>query len=272
MSHAALDRPDTPHARPNVLCLSGLDPTGGAGIQADIETLSANGCHCLPVITSLTVQDTHNVVRTQPVAVNLLRAQLATLLADVPVHAIKIGLIDNLDNLRLISEVIADHQNLPIVADPVLKAGGGFNFSNSDLVDAYRSHILPRVTVLTPNTDELSALCLDEHDDQAVAASTLMQLGCQHVLVTGTHAQTQDVTNTLYHNNAPAEYWVWPRLPGSYHGSGCTLASALAAGLALAQPLTQATCNAQTFTWQALQRGWQAGQGQALPDRRPTNT
>jgi len=254
-----------------VLCLSGLDPTGGAGIQADIETLSANGCHCLPVITSLTVQDTHNVVRTQPVAVNLLRAQLATLLADVPVHAIKIGLIDSIDTLNFIAEVITDHPGIPVIADPVLKAGGGYQFSSTELIASYRQLIVPRVTVLTPNTDELGALGRPD-TDPAAAVRFLLAAGCRHILLTGTHAQTPDVINTLYHHDAPPESWTWPRLTGSYHGSGCTLASAVAAGLAQGLSASKAVASAQAFTWHALQQGWKAGRGQALPDRRPVNS
>lgn len=254
--------------KPAVLCLSGLDPTGGAGIQADIETLFANGCHCLPVITSLTIQDTRNVMRTQAVAVELLRSQVDALFADIPVQVIKIGLIDSPDVLRLIADVMADHPAIPVVADPVLKAGGGFRFGGEALIEAYRELILPGVTVLTPNTDELNALSPD-CESHALAASTLMRRGCQHVLLTGTHAPTHDVINTLFHANAPAESWSWPRLPGSYHGSGCTLAAALAAGLAQTMPVSQAAANAQAFTWQALQRSRAAGRGQLLPDRRP---
>ena len=254
--------------KPTVLCLSGLDPTGGAGLQADIETLFACGCHCLPVATSLTVQDTANVTRTQTVATDLLRAQIDTLFADIKVHAIKIGLIDSLDTLSLVAEVMADYPDIPVVADPVLKAGGGFRFSGEDLLTAYRRFIVPRVTVLTPNTEELSALSRVSAD-HASAASALLALGCQHILVTGTHARTPDVVNTLYHHNAPPESWTWPRLAGSYHGSGCTLASALAAGLAQGKSVSDACANAQAFTWQALQRGWRAGLGQALPDRLP---
>lgn len=251
-----------------MLCLSGLDPTGGAGIQADIETLFALGCHCLPVITSLTVQDTGNVSRTQAVASDLLQAQLDVLFADVPVRAIKIGLIDSIDTLELIAEVMTDYPEIPVVADPVLKAGGGFTFSGDDLIAAYRRLVLPRVTVLTPNTDELSMLSPIEADHGA-AASALMALGCRHVLVTGTHARTEDVINTLFSQDRPAESWHWPRLPGTYHGSGCTLASALTAGLAQGLPVSRAATNAQSFTWHALQQGWQAGHGQTLPDRRP---
>lgn len=254
-------------SKPNVLCLSGLDPSGGAGIQADIEALFARGCHCLPVITSLTVQDTCNVIRTQAVDVNLLHSQIDTVLEDIPIHAIKIGLIDNIDVLRLIAGVMTDNPTIPVVADPVVKAGGGYQFSGAELIAAYRSLILPRVTVLTPNTDELQAMSLG-CDDHERAVSTLMDLGCRHVLLTGTHAHTRDVINTLYHADAPAESWTWPRLPGSYHGSGCTLAAALAAGLAQGDPLSQAAASAQAFTWQALQQGWRAGQGQFLPDRR----
>lgn len=256
--------------KPTVLCLSGLDPTGGAGIQADIETLFACGCHCLPVITSLTAQDTANVSRTQAVATDMLRAQIDALFADIQVHAIKIGLIDSIDTLDLIAEVMTDHPTIPVVADPVLKAGGGFQFSGDDLVAAYCSRIIPRVTVLTPNTDELNALS-HAGADHATAAAALLDTGCRHLLLTGTHAQTSDVVNILYHHHAPAESWAWPRLPGSYHGSGCTLASALAAGLAQGMSVSRAAANAQDFTWQALQRGWQAGRGQALPDRRPIN-
>lgn len=256
--------------KPAVLCLSGLDPSGGAGIQADIEALFANGCHCLPLLTSLTVQDTRNVIRTQAVDADLLRSQINTVLADIQVHAIKIGLIDNIDVLRVIADVMADHPTIPVVADPVVKAGGGFEFSGADLISAYRSLILPRVTVLTPNTDELLALSPD-CDAPELAASALMALGCGHILLTGTHASTPDVINTLYHPDAPAESWTWPRLPGSYHGSGCTLAAALAAGLAQTIPLSQAAAGAQAFTWQALQQGWRAGQGQFLPDRRAKN-
>lgn len=254
--------------KPAVLCLSGLDPTGGAGIQADIESLLAHGCHCLPVITSLTIQDTRNVTRTQSVAVELLRSQIDAVFADMPVQAIKIGLIDSPDVLRLIADVMAEHPEIPVVADPVLKAGGGFKFGGDILIETYRELILPGVTVLTPNTDELSALSPD-CENHTLAASALMNLGCQHVLLTGTHARTHDVVNTLFHSNAPTESWSWPRLPGSYHGSGCTLAAALAAGLAQAMPLSQAVANAQAFTWRALQRGWPAGRGQSLPDRHP---
>lgn len=254
--------------KPVVLCLSGLDPTGGAGIQADIETLMACGCHCLPVITSLTVQDTGNVVSTQPVAADLLRTQIDTLFADIQVHAIKIGLIDSIDTLNLIAEVITDHPGIPVVADPVLKAGGGYQFSSTELIANYRRLIVPRVTVLTPNTDELDALGAAEAVPTATV-SNLLASGCRHLLLTGTHAQTPDVINTLFHHNAPAESWTWPRLPGSYHGSGCTLASAVAAGLAQGMSASEATASAQAFTWQALQQGWQAGRGQSLPDRGP---
>ncbi len=256
--------------KPTVLCLSGLDPTGGAGIQADIETLFACGCHCLPVITSLTAQDTGNVLRSQAVAADLLRAQIQALFDDIRVHAIKIGLIDSINTLNLVAEVIADYPQIPVIADPVLKAGGGFRFGSDELIAAYCRRVVPGVTVLTPNTDELNALCPAEADPNS-AATTLLAAGCRHILLTGTHAQTTDVINTLYHPDAPAESWTWPRLAGSYHGSGCTLASALAAGLAQGMSVSEAAANAQAFTWHALQHGWQAGRGQALPDRRPGN-
>lgn len=268
-----------PH-KPSVLCLSGLDPSGGAGIQADIETLFSLGCHCMPVITSLTVQNTDNVLSTTPVSADLLASQLDALLADMRIDAVKIGLIDNVDVLHQIA-IFLDRlrklsPGLPVVADPVLKAGGGFNFSTDALINEYRLHIIPLCTVITPNTHELALLCPDaESPDDA--ARNLCNSGCHHVLLTGTHADTPDVVNRLYsqrHNAGIPEIesrvlsWSWPRLPGSYHGSGCTFASALAASLANGHGMTEAAVAAQEFTWHALQQAHKPGAGQLLPDRR----
>lgn len=252
--------------KPLVLCLSGLDPSGGAGIQADIEALMATGCHCLPVVTSLTVQDTRNVASTHPVDVALLREQIHLLLDDLQIQAVKIGLIDSLDVLGLISEVISGIGNIPVVADPVLTAGGGFRFSGEELIAAYKKLILPHCTVLTPNTDELGMLCSGARSAETSAAQ-LHELGCPAVLLTGTHADSTDVRNYLFQPGLPAQSWSWPRLPGEYHGSGCTLASALAGALAKGLTLPAATEQAQTYTWGTLKTGWIPGKGQYVPDR-----
>lgn len=252
-----------------VLCLSGLDPSGGAGIQADIEAILAMGAHALPVITTLTVQNSVNVIATQPVDSDLIRRQVAALTDDLSIQAVKIGLIDSPATLTVVAQILADLPDVPVIADPVLKAGGGFDFDTKDLLSLYKKLIVPAASVLTPNTEELSRL-VPEAGNHEEAANQLLSYGCDHVLVTGTHDSTENVINRLYtlKKGVAPQQWSWPRLKGSYHGSGCTLASALAAGLARGLSLSDATQQAQQFTWHALKTGFRAGIGQHFPNRR----
>ena len=253
--------------KPRVLCVSGLDPTGGAGIQADIETLIALGCHTLPVVSSLTVQSTINVKSTQPCPPELILDQILTLLeCGLKPDCIKIGLVDSLDTLAVLTKVFDLLPDTPVVADPVLKAGGGFDFSNQDLVTAYKSSIVPKCTVLTPNVPELFRLCPTASSDEH-ALQEIIACGCQHVLLTGTHADTDDVVNRLKSEDHDQQ-WHWPRLAGEFHGSGCTLAAAVAAGLAHGLSVAAAAQAAQRFTWNALKQASLPEIGQALPDRR----
>jgi|SRR5690554_3439083 len=268
------------YPRPGVICLSGLDPTGGAGIQADIEAVMQTGGHCLPIITSLTVQNTSNVLHTEAVGAKMVRHQLDTVYDDVPVAAVKIGLLNDSTVLQTIVEWLQQHPHIPVVADPVLKAGGGFQFENEFLVSNYCRLLLPLADIVTPNTDELQRLTAETDHDRA--AAKLLATGCRHVLVTGTHDDSEHVVNRLYARAEgdtqatslpadtvqPIRSWQWPRLPGSFHGSGCTLASALASLLATGHELTQATELAQQFTWRALVRATRLGKGQFVPDRR----
>lgn len=259
-------------SRPCVICLSGLDPVGGAGIQADIEALLQTGSHCLPILTSLTVQDTSNVLHTRAVDAELIRQQLDTVYADVNVAAVKIGLINDLAVLRVIADWLSQHPDIPVVADPVLKAGGGFQFENEALISEYTRLLMPRAEILTPNTDELQRLApAPDHD---AAAAQLLATGCRYVLVTGTHDDSEHVANRLYSadSSAPIRVWQWPRLEGSFHGSGCTLAASLASFLALGHDLLQAAELAQQFTWQSLVRASRPGKGQFVPDRRAAAT
>lgn len=253
--------------RPNVLCLSGLDPSGGAGLQADIETAMALGCHCLPIATALTVQTTRNVLGFEPVAPTLLIQQARAILEDVPVHCIKIGLVGHIPGIEVIHSLLRDYPSIPVVLDPVLRAGGGFEFDEGGQVKALRELLVPLATTVTPNSDELNQLV--PCSDVPTAAEALLALGCTSVLVTGTHADTTDVVNRLYRRHVETQVLHWPRLPHVYHGSGCTLASAVAAGIAHGLSLPEASHLAQRFTWSALNRGRRVGLGQWLPERTP---
>lgn len=257
-----------PHM-PVVLVLAGHDPTGGAGLVADAEAVAAGGGWAITVPTALTVQSCSDVSKVRPADPEIMRASVAAL-EEFEVAAIKLGLIADLATLDAIGDILEAFPGVPVVADPVLSAGGGKELSTIELIDAYRKRLLPRVDVLTPNRGELARLSpgLLQDTERAVA---LMQRGCQAVLVTGTDdpvagAPADRVTHTL-HATDQSRQWNWPRLAGRFHGSGCTMAAFLAARLAVGESLVAACEQAQAFTWDTLAHGWHPGEGQALPRR-----
>jgi len=155
---------------------------------------------------------------------------------------------------------------VPVILDPVLAAGGGTSLSTAALVDAIREYLLPLTTLLTPNVPEAAKLALTGStlDEQALL---LLDQGCGYVLLTGTHADTAQVENVLYGEGKRLRTWTWERLPDTYHGSGCTLASACAANLAKGMDMVRAVGTAQAYTWGSLQAGRKIGRGQLIPNR-----
>jgi hydroxymethylpyrimidine/phosphomethylpyrimidine kinase len=251
---------------PVVLVFSGNDPTGGAGLQADIETLVSLGCHPAPVVTAITVQDTVGVKHFAPVDTDLVIAQARAVLEDMPVAAIKAGMLGSIDNVTALSAIAQDYPEIPLILDPVLASGRGDPLAEDSLEDALRSLLLPQTALATPNTLELMRLAPDA-DSVDAAAQELLSLGCTFVLVTGTHENTPEVVNRLYGNRRLLETFRWERLPYGYHGSGCTLAAACAATFAHGFDPIDAVAEAQDFTWHALEAGGRLGMGQHLPDR-----
>ena len=250
----------------SILCLSGFDPTGGAGIQADIESIASMGGHAVPVITALTVQDTHNVLQVQSVDTKLFNLQVNTLLNDVAIKAIKIGMVGSIEMIHAIHEILKQHPDLPVIYDPVLAAGGGTNFTQDGMLDAIKELILPYVTVLTPNSPE--ARKLSGKDNLKECGLALMQLGCESVLITGTHENEEHVDNLWFAQNKYIETFTWPRLAHEYHGSGCTLASAIAALVAQGLDGFNAANEAQDYSWNTLQHAVRiSDNGQLIPSR-----
>lgn len=257
---------------PIVLAFAASDPTGGAGIQADIMTLASMGCHPLTVITAITVQDTAGVEDVLPIDADWIADQARAVLEDVPVAAFKLGMLASVEAIAAIAEIIADYPDIPLIFDPVLASGRGDQFANEDMVDAMLELLLPQTTLLTPNSLEARRLALEEESDAdppdlAECARRIISAGCEFVLITGTHENSEQVINTLYGERGVVRSDKWQRLPGSYHGSGCTLASAIAANLAHGLDLAEAVKDAQDYTWQALAAGFRPGMGQYLPDR-----
>ena len=255
---------------PVVLTFAASDPSGGAGIQADILTLASMGCHPLSVITAITVQDTLGVEAVQPIDADWVADQARCLLEDMPVDAFKIGALGSVENIAAIAEILSDYPDVPLILDPVLASGRGDELANDEMLHALRELLLPRTTILTPNSMEARRLADIEDDEEpslATCANRLIESGCEFVLITGTHEPTPQVVNTLYGKSGVVRSDSWQRLPGNYHGSGCTLASAIAAMLANGLDLPEAVREAQDYTWHTLQKAYRPGMGQFLPDR-----
>lgn len=251
---------------PYVLVIAGHDPTGGAGIQADIEALSSMGCRAATAVTALTVQDTRNVASFVATPASLLMAQAEAVLNDLPISAIKIGMIASEENVRVIAALLQAWPQLPVVLDPVLSAGGGGALSKGDMAACIRELLLPKVTLITPNSLEARLLCPDA--DSVESCGKLLSKHMRgHVLITGGHEEGDTICNRLWFRSQCLDERRWPRLDGEFHGSGCTLASACAAGLAHGRKVIDASADAQTYTWRSLCRATSPGAGQAIPHR-----
>lgn len=259
-------------APPVVLSFAASDPSGGAGLQADLLTFASMGCHPLTVVTAITVQDTAGVEDVYPVDADWVADQARVLLEDMPVAAFKIGVTGSIENIAAIAEVVSDYPDVPLILDPVIASGRGDELASEDMVAAMKELLLPQTTIITPNSIEARRLSADDGaDTEELAldecARRILALGCEFVLITGTHENTAAVINTLYGESGTLRSDSWQRLPESYHGSGCTLASAIAANLANGFDLADAVRDAQDFTWQALNAGFRPGMGQYVPDR-----
>ena len=257
---------------PLVMSFAATDPSGGAGLQADMLTISSMGCHPLSVVTAITVQDTSGVEDVLPMEAEWVIDQARAMLEDVPVAAFKIGMLGSVENVVAIAEILADYPEVPFVLDTVLASGRGDELADEDMLDAMCELLIPQATIVTPNSIEARRLAIDDDDEEddpslEECARRILAMGCEYVLITGTHEQSAKVVNTLYSDRGVVRSDSWARLPGSYHGSGCTLASAIAALLAQGVDVPEAVKEAQEYTWQSLNAGFRPGMGQFIPDR-----
>lgn len=250
-------------APPVVLVFAGHDPSGGAGLCADIQAISSLGAHPAPIVTAITAQNTQHVASCVPVPSDLLYEQLNTLLVDLPVQAIKIGLLGSLENACVIRDFIKLRPEIPVILDPIIRAGTGHTFTDAGLLYFMQQELLPRTTVLTPNRLEAEELANSKNQ----YVEKILAKGVKHLLVTGGHDETAQIINYYYSALGEETRFRWPRLPGEFHGSGCTLASSIAALIANGYSVLQAVSDAQNYTWQSLKNAHAIGQGQLIPNR-----
>lgn len=253
--------------RPVCLTIAGSDPSGGAGIQADLKTFAAHGVHGLAAITALTAQHTRGVTAVHVPPVAFLRAQLDACFDDFRIGAVKLGMLATSEIIHAVADALDAHRPAAIVLDPVMIATSGARLLADDALDALRSRLLPMATVVTPNAPEAALLTQAPVDDAAGAARALTSLraaGARAVLLKGGHLdEGAEVVDRL---DASGELTSWraPRLPLEGHGTGCTLASAIAANLALGRALPAACDAAIAYVHRALARGYRPGRGDVV--------
>lgn len=235
----------------NVLSIAGFDPSGGAGVLADIKTFAAHGVDGCGVVTAITAQNARAVERVEAVDASLVRAQLETLFATATPAATKIGMLGNAPVTRVVSEIVRTRELPNVVVDPVLRATAGAALLAFDAIDVLRRDLLPYTTLVTPNAPEAGVLLdrpaprttRDMHD----AAIALRHFGARWVLVKGGHvALDDDCVDLLFGHDEVHELRV-PRVQSEMHGTGCALSSAIAAKLALGASMVDACADAQRY-------------------------
>lgn len=258
--------------RPSVLVLSGHDPSGGAGLQADMESIACHGVHSMSVLTMVTVQNCAGVRRyySQPLAI--MQEQLDALLEERPIQAIKIGAIGAPEQVGFVAGLCARHAALPVVWDPVLAPSRGVGFADAACRQQLRERLLPQVQLLTASRQEL--ICLAEPPDpetadDALCAARLQQYGCGHILLTSAERTNGILRHRLFpaSDGAGVRSFTSEYQTGEYHGTGCTLSAAIAANLARGLDLTEAIQRSLDFVARSLARADQIAAGQFVPRR-----
>lgn len=248
----------------SVLSIAGSDSGGGAGIQADLKTIAAHGLHGLCAITALTAQNTQRVSAVHVPPADFLRAQIDACLGDFDVRAVKTGMLANAELIATVHAALDAHPQIPLVLDPVMIATSGARLLDNDALDALR-RLATRATVLTPNVPEaewLLARSITDADAADAALSELLTLGCTAVLLKGAHLhEAPDQVCDRYREQGRQAAWRHPRMACEGHGSGCTLAAAVAARLALGEPALRACQQATDYVAGALAHACAPGRG-----------
>ena len=241
---------------PRVLSIAGSDSGGGAGIQADLKTFAALGCFGMTAVTALTAQNTQGVRAIHGIPPVMLRDQIDAVMEDIGANAVKIGMLHSPEIVQTVAEAIDRHSLVNIVLDPVMVATSGAVLIDHPAIDVLVRELFPRALLVTPNLDEVALLVgrpIQNADDMEVAALELQAMGARAVLVKGGHLPGAVVMDLLLMASGEKHWMHAPRIhSANTHGTGCTLSSAIAAGLALGQPLREAVEAARRYVRAAL--------------------
>ena len=268
-----LNLPDVQNqTSPLILTFGATDPVGAIGIQADLASFAAMGCHGVSVITAILISDTTGVEDIQVIDADWVADQARVILEDMPVLAIKVGIIGSLENVSVIAEIVSDYPDIPLIFDPFISSLPDQDPDSEDLLIATRELLIPQTTLLL-----ISAVDLERYaetwreptseDTLMIDAMKLIEMGCEYVFVTGTPTDVHQVANTLFSEDGVVRSDNWQRLSGSYTGAGSTLSAAIAAMLANGLAVPEASFEAQEFTVAALANAQRVGMGKLVPDR-----
>ena len=253
---------------PTVMAFAENDPCGGSGIQADIEALASMGCHCAPIITAITTQDSINIKDISACSPELIANQSLAVLEDLPIHAFKIGMLANTDNIYVIYNILEKYPDIPVILNTNLKSSHYINNLDPKIAEAMMQLLIPCATVCISTIAQAKALTPHTTETEIdMYAQAIIKQGAKYVLITGTVDQNPLVTNKLYSKQKLIETFKWKRLQQPYHGSGYTLAASIAGLLAQDVDPLAAIYEAQEYTWGALKEGYCIGMGNHLPNR-----
>ena len=264
-------RGGSPQRPPTALTVAGTDSGGGAGVVADVRTFTALGVWPLVAITAVTAQNSLGVQAAEMVTPEMVRAQIASVVADMGADAAKTGMLGSADVVDAVAVTVAELGIRPLVVDPVVVAGSGDRLLDDDGLEAMRELLVPLAAVVTPNLDEASALVggpVDDRRSMEAAARALVELGAAAALVTGGHLDDPiSSADCLVVAGEGVSWLEGARLPAGYdHGGGCVLSAAICAGLARGLPLGQACNAAKRFTARAIGSGVRVGDGTGAAD------
>ncbi len=253
-------------AKGRVLIIAGSDSGGGAGIQADIKTVTMLGGYAATAITAITVQNTLGVTGVHPIPLEIVEGQARAVLDDIGADAIKTGMLGDIAMVETVARILDSARRAPAVVDPVMVAKGGSNLLATSAVDAVRSLMIPRASLLTPNAPEaqvLTGLPVLTTDDLRRAGEALLELGAKAVLMKGGHVEGETVIDVLMTPDGETTFEGERIHTRHTHGTGCTLASACAAGLAQGLSLSEAVARAWAYVHEAMRQapGFGAGHG-----------
>lgn len=248
--------------QPVLLTINSHDPSGGAGIVADIETANSLGCHCVSAITALNVRDTRNFKDRQSTAAALLIEQVRVALEDSAVTAIKVGDVATVAQAEVIHTILGEYPDKPVVLDPVLHHGA----IDGDVAAAVRMLLMPRTEIAILSTEHIGTLS-SCGDSIGASVQELLEFGCEHILATVAHSEPNKIANRLYSTRGLLKEYAWEALPQTFHGAGSTLSAAVTSYLAHGFDLLEALQQGQQFTAQALAHARRVGMGGLIPDR-----